>query len=365
MPALLDLVRVTSTTTGTGTITLGSAVQGFLTETQAGAIDQNVYSYAIEGSYVAAGDEQVASARETGVGTYTASSRTLTRTVIKSTNSNALLNLTGDQQVIITDIATAHRELLTANRTYYVRTDGSDSNGGLVNTAGGAFATWNKAIDLIADDLDLQGFTVTIQGNNATHTDNALFNKSFHGNGPVVLDCAGGTMSVTSNDCISITAGVQNLTIQNVVLTTTTAGNGIIMSGNDADIYLGAGVTFGTIVDSGVAFANCVGNKFKFLSNYTISGSCNRHIRMFDAIACLVYADGRTVTLTGAPAWGTAFCQIAYGGVFRANTWAFVNTATGKRYDAFLNGIIDTGGGGASYFPGDVAGTTSQQGQYV
>lgn len=41
------------------------------------------------------------------------------------------------------------RDLLTTNRTYYVRTDGSNSNNGLANTSGGAFLTIQKAIDTV------------------------------------------------------------------------------------------------------------------------------------------------------------------------------------------------------------------------
>jgi hypothetical protein len=119
--ALANLVRVNCATVGTGTLTLGSAVSGFLTPTQAGMIDGVFYDYVIEADYVALGDDMVPTSREVGWGPYTASGGTLVRNVINSTNSNALLNLAGDAQVIIAFTTRSIRELLTGNRNYYVR----------------------------------------------------------------------------------------------------------------------------------------------------------------------------------------------------------------------------------------------------
>lgn len=92
---LADLARMTSGTTGTGTITLGAAVPGYLTFAGAGITDGQVVSYAIVDG----------TARETGKGTYTASGTTLTRTVFKSTNSNTPISLSGNEEILITGLA--------------------------------------------------------------------------------------------------------------------------------------------------------------------------------------------------------------------------------------------------------------------
>lgn len=64
------------------------------------------------------------------------------------------------------------REILTANRTYYVRTDGNDANDGLTNSSGGSFLTWQHAVD-VAKTLDLSGYTVTIRdGTGGTYAEN-------------------------------------------------------------------------------------------------------------------------------------------------------------------------------------------------
>lgn len=92
MAKLYNLARMTTTTTGTGTITLGSAVAGYLTFAQAGAQDGEVVDYAIKD-----GNDS-----EIGTGTYTSSGTTLTRTVTKSTNSDSPINLSGAAEVFIT-----------------------------------------------------------------------------------------------------------------------------------------------------------------------------------------------------------------------------------------------------------------------
>lgn len=95
MAKLYNLARMSTATTGTGTITLGSAVTGFLSFASAGVADGDTVTYAI----------QDGSASEIGRGVYTASGTTLTRSVLKSTNAGSALNLSGQAQVFITPAA--------------------------------------------------------------------------------------------------------------------------------------------------------------------------------------------------------------------------------------------------------------------
>ncbi len=95
MAKLYNLAGMSTSTTGTGTITLGSAIYGHLTFAQAGVQDGDLVGYAVKDG----------AASEVGYGVYTASGTTLTRTVRKSTNSDAAINLSGSAEVFIAPAA--------------------------------------------------------------------------------------------------------------------------------------------------------------------------------------------------------------------------------------------------------------------
>jgi hypothetical protein len=89
-----DRVRETTTTTGTGTITLGGAATGFQSFSVIG--DANTTFYTI----------QLANTNEweVGVGTYTLSGTTLSRdTILESSNSGSAVNFSaGSKDVFVT-----------------------------------------------------------------------------------------------------------------------------------------------------------------------------------------------------------------------------------------------------------------------
>jgi hypothetical protein len=89
-----DRVKETTTTTGTGTITLAGAVVGFQTFSAIG--DGNVTYYCIA--------EKIGTAWEVGYGTYTASGTTLSRTVVlESSNAGSLVDFgAGTKEVFCT-----------------------------------------------------------------------------------------------------------------------------------------------------------------------------------------------------------------------------------------------------------------------
>ena len=95
MVTLVNRAKVATATTGTGTITLGTAESGYQSFADAGVVNSDVVRYVIEDG----------TDWEIGTGTYTTSGTTLSRTVSESSNADAALNLSGSAVVYVSATA--------------------------------------------------------------------------------------------------------------------------------------------------------------------------------------------------------------------------------------------------------------------
>jgi hypothetical protein len=101
-----DRVQETTTTTGTGTVTLAGAVPGYQSFSAIGNGNTTYYCITDGTNW------------ETGLGTYTASGTTLARTtVIESSNSNSLVNFPAGSKNVFVTYPASQAVLLTGTQT--------------------------------------------------------------------------------------------------------------------------------------------------------------------------------------------------------------------------------------------------------
>lgn len=252
-------------------------------------------------------------------------------------------------------------EVLTAPRTYYVRTDGSDTNSGLADTAGGAFLTIQRAVDVIASTLDNNGHAVTVSVAAGTYSA-ALRLKPTRGHGTCYIDGLSGTpsavhISVTSASAIQqVQPGAGSWLVRYLKVSAATSGYGIVALG----CSIGAqGVVFGACASGHIYAAN--GGAVQIITNATVEGAAPYWARCVYGGA--VQASGTTLTITGTPAFSQAFIFGDYGGQFAMDGMTFSGTATGKRYTLQRRSAF-FGSASTTYLPGNVAGTTTAESFY-
>ena len=255
------------------------------------------------------------------------------------------------------------REVLTANRTYYVdKTLGSNSNTGLTSGAG-AFSTIQKAIDT-ACALDLSIYNVTI--NVADATGYAGFGlKNYVGVGPIYI-----TGNVTTPSNVDLSGSTVNISGAAWNCVYVVKGMKLAASASNAIGVNGPGV----LQYDNIEFGACSGAYIRADKDcyvYCISGaikcSGNAAYGYLAGYGATIDLNNTTVTFSTSVAFSQAHCYAQITGIVNVQsvTWTLgSNTVTGKRYNAFANATINTNGSGATFIPGDVAGTTSGDGTY-
>lgn len=164
MVKLVNRAKMSTVTTGTGTITLGSASSGFQSFASAGVLNGETLRYVIEDG----------TAWEVGSGVYTSTGTTLSR-VLGESSTGSLLNLSGSAVVYVT-AAAADLVQPTEAQTLTNKTLASPAITGTptetifaitgttpaLNPANGSIQTWTLTANSTPTDSIAAGQAITI-----------------------------------------------------------------------------------------------------------------------------------------------------------------------------------------------------------
>ena len=278
---------------------------------------------------------------------------------------------------------------LTRNKTFYVNgTTGSDTlDDGRGESEGKPFKTIQAAVNYVCDNYNLSRYDANIIIADGTY-ETGVFELPQYNTTTGTLRLAGTTIasrdSVIIKGCVFTSAGnsyiLQNLTIDQA--DAYSHGYAILSELGRIDLYNVVIDASDTVVTSGTLFmVRAEGGTVRVWSSSVeglsgiivkVPASCSGYLNVANGGRFYFTADIATQN-NGAMARGGVFSS---NGIIQRQTSnlpypgrpAVVTTSgtlTGRRYNANLNGIIDSLGGGADFFPGSTDGVTETGGQYA
>lgn len=249
----------------------------------------------------------------------------------------------------------ASRTRVIANTTISVNnTTGNDSTGGLT----APFKTWQAAVAFAFNKLDGAGFTLTLLGDGATYNAGIVINTVAVGWTQITIDGANATLNISGTHAIKVDAPVNNLTIQQFTLTTTTSGDCIrINPGASGDIFTGTNMVFGACAGRHIN-VGAPGATFWPAASYSVTGAAIAHMQVYEGGFINAGETSITVNFNNLAlnfSQFTVYCESGTVDV-SAIAWSGAGSVTGQRYFAF-HGNIKTDNNGLQ-IPGNVDGFT-------
>ncbi|WP_326526496.1 hypothetical protein [Dokdonella sp.] len=358
-----DRVKQYSTSTGAGDIAFSATIPGFNAFSTIGSAPFPYEIHAIDGSGIPTGQW------ETGIGKISGGNLIRIAPDASSSGSVPLSFSAGTKVVSLCIPSTATAGMRRANTTYYVRPGGSNSNSGLVNDDGGAFLTIQHALNVAAADMIISGSSdVSIYVETGSYAEYLVLPQILRaGSGrPKIVGNGSGPTDVVVRAVSAEYCGDWILQYFSIANVEAVSNYNALQVGRGASLECNA-MDFGSAGTGRHVFVRDGGRVL--CSDYTVGGGGKSHIKA-EAGGSFVFS-GSVITFTASATFSEAVVQCLTGaghveltGVsFDVSTYSA--TVTGKRYDINGNGVCNTGGGGASFVPGTVAGTTATGGQYM
>ena len=303
-----DRILETTTTTGTGTVTLAGAVSGFQTFATGGLSNADTTYYCITSGV----------AWEVGIGTYASVGPTLARTtILASSSASAAITLAGTSNVFC---------VYPSSKSVYLNASGNVAGYNLTT------GTINSTTVGATTPAAITGTTITantafagpINGTVGATTPAAITGTTLTATGAVVFGTGDGTATVTGNTVRSASSAGTNLTGASLTLS---AGNGTGTGGSGALIFTTAPAgTTGSIANTLAEVARVTSNKYLRMAASTNGIQFGGNTASANALN--VYEEG---------SWTVNFYDASSGGNVSATSTTGIYTRVGDMVNAFFS----------------------------